>query len=297
MSDDAYQDYIDSLNSASVVTLVISVLHFLFSLIAVGGNITVLTAIWRAPSLQTPSNILLSGLALADLGVGLVVQPAFTAIHVLITRKYVRSLLTFFNVASSFLSGISVASVTALSIDRYLSLHFNLRYKEIVTKTRVKITLILIWINTGILTCVWLKSFRVYLFTACAFLSICTILICFANVKIYSLVRHHKAKIQDQLQSQQNIADHIRTAFQTLVLVAVFSLCSAPYLCLMITIQLIEPNRALWLALDCSVSLLLINSSLNPFLYCWRNKGMRKAVKRVLRLFWRCFKTEDLEVH
>lgn len=297
MCEDAYQDYIDSLKSASVVTVFISVLHFVFSLVAVSGNITVLTAIWRTPSLQTPSNILLSGLALADLGVGLVAQPALTAIHVFITRNYVCSLLTFFNVASSFLSGISVTSVTALSIDRYLSLHFNLRYKEIVTKTRVKNALILIWINTGIFTCVWLKSFEAYLFTACAFLSICTILICFANIKIYSLVRHHKAKIHDQLQSQQNIADHIRTAFQTFVLVVVFTLCSAPYLCLMITIQLIEPNRALWLALDCSVSLLLINSSLNPFLYCWRNKGMREAVKKVLRLFWRCFTTEDLEEH
>lgn len=294
---DVCQDYVNSLNSAFVVTVSIAVLHSVFSVIATVGNITFLVAIWRTPSLQSTSPVvLLSGLALADLGVGLVAQPAFSALHVLITTKHhdVCPLLTFYNVSTSFLSGISLATVAALSLDRYLCLYFNLRYKEIVTRKRVKATLIFIWISIAFLTGIWLKSFQAFLIAACVFLSVCTLLICFAYVKIYHLVRHHKAQIHDQLHSQPSMAEHVRTAIHTFVLVIVFSLCSAPYLCLMVNIQLTEPNRTHWLALDCAVSLLLINSSLNPFLYCWRNENIREAVKKVLRIFWRYCTEENV---
>ena len=47
----------------------------LFSPIAVVGNALVLTAILREPSLKTPSNILLAGLAFTDFGTRLISQP------------------------------------------------------------------------------------------------------------------------------------------------------------------------------------------------------------------------------
>ena len=214
------------------MTVSISVLHSVFSVITTVTNIIVLVAIWRTPFLQSSSTVLLSGLAVADLGVGLVVQPAFTVLHVLIITKHfdVCFLVMFYNVSSSFLSGISVATVTALSLDRYLCLHLNLRYQEIVTKRRAKAALILIWISFAFLTSIWLKSFQAFLIAACVFLSICFFLICFVYIKIFRLVQHHKTQIQAQMYGQQNMADHIRTAVHTFVLVIVFSLCSAPLL-------------------------------------------------------------------
>lgn len=293
---DVCQDYVNSLNSAFAVTVSISVLHSVFSVIATVTNIIVLVAIWRTPFLQSSSTALLSGLAVADLGVGLVVQPAFTVLHVLIITKHfdVCFLVMFYNVSSSFLSGISVATVTALSLDRYLCLHLNLRYQEIVTKRRAKAALISIWICFAFLTSIWLQSFQAFLIAACVFLSICFFLICFVYIKIFRLVQHHKTQIQAQMHGQQNLADHIRTAVHTFVLVIVFSLSSAPYLGFMITIQVVGPSRVHWLALDYGASLLLINSSLNPFLYCWHNKNIRKAVMKVLRVIWRCCKAENV---
>ena len=293
---DVCKDYVSSLNSAFAVTVSISVLHFVFSVIATVANIIVLVAMWRTPLLQSSSIVLLSGLAVADLGVGVVVQPAFTVLHVLIIAKNldVCSLIMFYNVSSSFLSGISVATLTALSLDRYLCLHLNLRYQDIVTKRRAKAALISIWICFAFLTSIWLKSFQAFLIAAGVFLSICSFLICFVYIKIFRLVQHHKTQIQAQMHGQQNMADHMRTAVHTFVLAIVFSLCSAPYLGLMITIQVVGPNRVHWLALDYGASLLLINSSLNPFLYCWHNKNIRKAVTKVLRVIWRCCRTENV---
>ena len=289
MADQACQDYITSLSSAFVLTLATAIFNSIFSVVAIVGNITVLTAIRQTPSMQKPSFILLSGLAVADLGVGLVVQPSFTVIHILITTKHfdhICSLVTFYNISSSFLSGISVATVAALSMERFLALKLNLRYEEIVTMKKTKTALVLIWISVGCLTSSWLKSFQTYLVVACAFLSICSGLICFAYVRIYLVVRQQKARIQDQLRhNQPKFAEEIKTAFATFILVIVFTLCSAPYMCVMIITQILQPQGVHWLALNCSVSLILVNSSINPMLYCWRNKKMRGAVKNVLRHF------------
>lgn len=162
MADQACQDYITSLSSAFVFILATAIFNSIFSVVAIVGNITVLTAIRQTPSMQKPSFILLSGLAVADLGVGLVVQPSFTVIHILITTKHfdhICSLVTFYNISSSFLSGISVATVAALSMERFLALKLNLRYEEIITMKKTKTALVLIWISVGCLTSSWLKKF------------------------------------------------------------------------------------------------------------------------------------------
>lgn len=290
MVDQACQDIISSLNSAFALTVFTATFNSVFSIFAVVGNIIVLIAIWQTPSLQKPSIILLSGLALADAGVGLVVQPVYTSIHALIATNHtdICFLVTFYNVSSSFLSGISVATVAALSIDRFLALHLSLRYEEIVTITKAKTSVVLIWIGVGGLVCVWFKSYHAYLVVACTFLSVCSGLICFAYVQIYLVVRRQKAKINLQLQnSPQNMTEKIKTALQTFILVLAFSLFSAPYLCVMITIQIFQPQKIHCLALDCSVSIVLTNSSINPILYCWRNEKMRGAVKKVVRVLWK----------
>ena len=49
----------------------------LLSPVAVVGNGLVLAAIWRSPSLRTPSYILLAGLAITDFCTGLITQPLY----------------------------------------------------------------------------------------------------------------------------------------------------------------------------------------------------------------------------
>lgn len=53
------------------------ILNAVFSVTATVANLLVLTAIRRTPTLHSPSNTLLLGLALSDLGVGLIVHPIF----------------------------------------------------------------------------------------------------------------------------------------------------------------------------------------------------------------------------
>ena len=60
---------------ASTAAIIIAIL----SPVTVTGNALVLAAIWRNPSLRTPSYILLAGLTLTDFGAGLISMPLYVA--------------------------------------------------------------------------------------------------------------------------------------------------------------------------------------------------------------------------
>ena len=74
----------DSEESSPFETSVIipnSVLNALLIPICIAGNVLVLAAVWRNPSLHTPSTILLSSLAVSDLFVGFLLLPVNIAIR------------------------------------------------------------------------------------------------------------------------------------------------------------------------------------------------------------------------
>ena len=61
------------------MTLSAAIFVALLSPVALAGNVLVLAAIWRNPSLRTPSYLLLPGLAFTDFSTGLITQPVYVA--------------------------------------------------------------------------------------------------------------------------------------------------------------------------------------------------------------------------
>ena len=118
------------------------------SLTASLANLLVVISIWRTPSLHTPSNVLLVSLSLSDLGVGLVSQPIFLAFSIV----KIKGLADMFcssthalSVSGFCLSGASLLTLTAISLDRFIAIHLHLRYSEIVTVKRVTVIVIVAW--------------------------------------------------------------------------------------------------------------------------------------------------------
>ena len=58
-------------------TIANCVVNLPLAFVAVTGNAFVLYGVWKTPSLRSPSNLLLCGLASTDLIVGLIAQPLF----------------------------------------------------------------------------------------------------------------------------------------------------------------------------------------------------------------------------
>ena len=91
-------------------------------LLSIIGNALVLVAILRTPSIRSPSVIFLCNLAVADLLVGLVVQPAYIAEQIVRTVSALPKAVTAMGFAGC---SVSLWTMTAITVDRFLALSLS----------------------------------------------------------------------------------------------------------------------------------------------------------------------------
>ena len=127
----------------NVLTLANAGLNVPLAFTSTIGNAFILTAIWKTPALHTVTSVLVFGLALSDLGVGLISQPLGIF---LLTNFIGNEAVPIFQMFSGSLSAISLLTITAISVERYLALKLHLRHQELVTVRRVVYVLVLIWV-------------------------------------------------------------------------------------------------------------------------------------------------------
>ena len=102
-------------------------------LLSIIGNALVLVAILRTPSIRSPSVIFLCNLAVIDLLVGRVVQPAYKTVSAL--PKAVK--------AMGFAGcGVSPWTMAAITVDRFLALHYHPQYPNLMTTSRAIYTIV-----------------------------------------------------------------------------------------------------------------------------------------------------------
>ena len=278
-----------------IVQIINCILTVPTSLTAILGNLLVLISIWRTPSLHSPSNVLLVGLALSDLGVGLFVQPIFVVYNIAkikgLMELFCSSVVTLY-VTGFCLCGVSLLTLTAISLDRYIAVHLHLRYKEIVTVKRVTAVLVSIWmvgIMCGLLF-LWSRTFTNIFSIVLILLNVC--ITTFAYCKIYRVVRRHQAQIHSQVQQVQvgqqegnslNLPQFKKSFVNMLLIYCAFLICYLPYLIvtgLIVCTGLTVSKRSTF---EVMLVLLYLNSTLNPFLYCWRFEQIRTAIKKTAR--------------
>ena len=129
-------------NSTPETIIIINcVLNAPLMIISILGNALVLAAIIRTSSIRsTPHMIMLCSLAVSDFLVGLIAQPVYIAKEV--TKE---ELLNNLVVTVAFsVCVVSVLTMTTLSVDRFLALHYHMRYATLVTESRVKCLVVFI---------------------------------------------------------------------------------------------------------------------------------------------------------
>ena len=135
----------DNENHSTLETVIIinCVLNAPLMFISILGNTLVLAAIMKTPSIRsTPHVIMLCSLAVSDLLVGLIAQPIYIAKQLTKDRFVEHAALMI----GYSLCGVSFFTITAITVDRFLALHYHMRYATLVTESRVKYTLITIWL-------------------------------------------------------------------------------------------------------------------------------------------------------
>jgi len=272
--------------------IVLCVINSLLSVFTVVSNAIILFTIVSTPRLHNPSNILLCGLAISDFGVGFFVQPIF-AIYLL---GYRDSLESPFALTALFFGGTSVSTMTVLALDRCLALYLHLRYHSIVTNTRTVIFVALMWFKAGMLLIqVHFGDYKlsVGLTSGLGLLDILTAIICY--IAILRIVRRHKRQIQSQMQAFNLPSPRQgRSLITMFYLHSIFVLCGLPFVVTLLYVTLTDENNrpeAVFLssAIFWTTTIVLMNSSINPYVCYWRMKGLRDAVNETLRKILQIF--------
>lgn len=268
-----------------------------FCLSAIMGNGLILVSFARTPSLLSPSNVLLIGLALSDFLVGLLGQPLYISctfhLHVCRSKGVLNALVMF---STTVLCAISFQTITLLSIERSLAINLHLRYSEFVTLRRVAFLLGVFWVCNGIVSYLVLDFPIYYDYMASLFGIICLVANALLYYQVYRVVRRHQQQITDQLHSQLaenaiNMARFRKTFINMFLVYFIFVLSYIPYLAVAAS-SLFMPDPK-YLALvnilyEITRTIVYLNSSLNPLLFAWRLSDIRAAVKRTVREAFAC---------
>lgn len=169
------------------------------------GNILILVALRKDCSLHPPSRLLFRCLAFTDLFVGLVSQPFFVVYLLSLLKKRWKLacfLEAFEHVAGAVLIGLSLCILTAITIDRLLALLLRLRYRTVVTATRVRklISFVLVLDIAVAMTSLWKK--KLFFVLTFVFVFLCGIITTICYLKIYVTLKQ-RCRIQDEIHGTQ----------------------------------------------------------------------------------------------
>ena len=268
-----------------------SVLNALLIPICIAGNILVLAAVWRNPSLHTPSTIFLCSLAVSDLFVGFLLLPVRIAIARFIlsgSSSYSR-LLQARIILTIQLCCVSLETMTAISVDRYLALRYHMRYPDVMTSRRATcVAATFWWINVILsLLSIWKKNAS--LLVVVVFAALCLFISSITYNAIYRIVRHHQHQIHAQQQAvqsmnaEQNLKIQAKKrAANTFIYYICMLLCYIPGAVSALITVTDEQHWNIMISWYFE-TIMFMNSAINPFLYIWRNREIRRAVLKILR--------------
>ena len=265
----------------------INVLLFITSLL---GNILILVALQKESSLHPPSKLLFRCLSCTDLLVALISQPVFVIYLIVIANKNLylcRITEKVLFISSSMLCGESIQILTAIRVDRLLALLLKLRYRQVVTLTDVRFIVIF---SLGYELCVWHGLFvEQAFFPYRVFCRRWNIISSFCYFKIYFTI----SRQQKQVQSCQahpgaslNIACYKKTVSSALCIHFTLILIYLPHTIATLVTMLRGLSPCTAFAWNITILLIFLNSTLNPFLYCWKIRALRQAVKDTLKKYF-----------
>ena len=164
----------------------------------------------------------------------------------------------------TILTAVSMLTIGAISVDRLLALLLGLRYR--------------------------LKKFAILKMYGYALNSLCLLVsVCCYSIIVFAL-RHHQAAMRDHVHQEQPngetapiIKQYRKTVSTAMCILLALVVCYLPY---SIVLTIVTTNgsspflHAIWAF---TTTLVCLNSSLNPILYCWKIKEVRQEAKNTIR--------------
>ena len=275
--------------------LMLCVLNAYLSYSATMLNILAIYGFKKTSSLSKNLKTLLLSLAVSDLGVGLLAQPLFVAYLAMDstqtneTNESDDAIHIAGLIPTNFFTYASLFSVTALCADRFLAIHLHLRYQELVTDKRVTAVVVLIWVISALISLIRFFIPKNTMYVSFVIIdAACIITATSLSVKLYLTLRRHINQIQVPQVAQNDQGESVqrkrKSAMASLYVYLVFIVCYLPNICrLFITAAIPEPRIDVRHLQFFTLTLVFLNSTLNPLIYCWKMKRIQHTIVGTLR--------------
>ena len=269
----------------------LSVLNSFLSITAILGNGLILIALHKESSLHPPSKLLLRSLVTADFCVGLISEPLIVTYWISVVNGHwniCRHALIASTINGYLLSSVSRLTITAISVDRLLALFLGLRYRQVVTLKRAYLIVVTFWVVSTVFSAMRFWSPRITIWCGIIAISLCLVASMLSYTTIFFTLRQHQNQVQDLAQrpnqtNQLNIARYKKAVSTAIWLQLTLVAC---YLPIGVVLALMTGNAlssSVFHAWSCAMTLVYLNSSLNPILYCWKLEEVRQALKDTIR--------------
>ncbi|KAM8819521.1 adenosine receptor A2b [Rhynchonycteris naso] len=298
-------------------------LELAIAALSVAGNVLVCAAVGTSSALQTPTNYFLVSLATADVAVGLFAIP----FAVTISQGFCTDFRSCLFLACFVLvpTQSSIFSLLAVAVDRYLAISVPLRYKSLVTGTRARGVIAVLWVlsfGIGLTPFLWLNSrgsdahrtepgegpanrsgflvkclfenvvpmtYMVYVnFFGCVLLPLLLMLVIY--IKIFTVACRQLRRTELVGHSRTTLRREVHAAKSLAMIVGIFAVCWLPVHavnCLTLFQPALAEHKPKW-AVNVAILLSHANSVVNPVVYAYRNRDFRSTFRRIISRYVLC---------
>ncbi|XP_004685120.1 PREDICTED: adenosine receptor A2b [Condylura cristata] len=298
-------------------------LELAIAVLSVAGNVLVCAAVGTSSTLQTPTNYFLVSLAAADVAVGLFAIPFAIVISLGIETDFYSCL--FLACFVLVLTQSSIFSLLAVAVDRYLAIRVPLRYRSLVTGTRARRVIAVLWVlafGIGLTPFLgWNRkdmnnqncteslnattnesyfrpclfedvvsmSYMVYFnFFGCVLPPLLIMLVIY--MKIFTVACRQLQRIELMDHSRTVLQREIHAAKSLAMIVGIFAMCWLPVHAInCITHFLLDKpsDKPKW-TINMAILLSHANSVVNPIVYAYRNRDFRYTFHKIISRYVLC---------
>ena len=271
----------------------LSAFNILLTVTAVLGNTLILGALHKVSSLHSPSKLLFRCLATTDLCVGLTTEPLSVIYWVSLTHgqwNLCRYTLASLVIVGYTLCSVSLMTMTAISVDRLLALLLGLRYRQVVTVRSTFVIVVIFWVMSAVASIFYLVNPLITAWYGRIIIPLCLVTSIASYTKIFLNLRRHQTQVQGHVQQEQpsqavplNIERYRKAVSSALWVQCTLVACYLPFSIVRVLVRFRKTTSWSVLIFELATTLIYLNSTLNPILYCWKIRKVKQAVKETIK--------------
>ena len=284
---------------SSGASIVLSVWFSLSGLAAITGNVVVLWLFCKHKSLRTISNRFLASLSVADVFVGLVIDPVWIVIICWIQPRGQKNLIMLTKMLWIQTTAATTLNSCCVSIDRFTAIRFPFRYQDILTKRRCLAVIILVWFISLSLSLPILffqpgkDRKELFVSITCTMFLAPLLVVSFCYIIIFKVARKQFGRIlaaKKLPDSSENIRARVTQNFKAIKTVGfVLSACIITWVpsvvLLLVDLYYAKEERCRIRKVKSVVlpwvqAIAFTSSAINPLIYYLRNSDFRRAFRR-----------------